>query len=644
MVLFSVVKNSKGLILAFLAAFFFFSLVVKSVYPQALACTLPTDVKKAAKGATVKVTKDCQLAADVVVDKSITIDGNGKKIDGANSFAIDIYAPNVTVKNLTITNGGYLGIRVNDPSENVSIIGNSITDPDKYGIEIDGEANALIDDNEISGAPDYGIFLNGSSTAKISGNTISKSSTAIFVAKNASIDNIDDFPADNSFSDNEKGNCDGAGFDKDELEEKNACPDEGAATKTPTPTKKTNATATPTKDPKSTNSPTPSKNGCQALGSNFVCASQSKKELEGQSCAYTDKSKKQNASCQAVNSNTYCYECDVENGDIKNVCDAAKKTENKTKYKGYLEPRCGKGSAGKFNEAKARKGEFEKEYYDVYQCGDEEVEIHVAAGDEQTCGKAPWDLSVKKGTPTPTLDPLLLCPASTNTCEKTSNCADLNPGSKRNEKGDFACTQDNPTGAGMFCCTKSGTSPTATKTPTSTPKAGATKTPTPKPGANCSDPDALEDGCETDETKTCINDNAVKDWDDADTSHCAASGRYCNAKVKFTLTKAECTGASSTATPTKKLTKASTPDTSVVCLEDNPKTEIKFTVNGLSESEQDRSCGDKKVSDPSSRCCRSTMQCIDKFGDGFTCRAFQNGINAGGDGFGNCSSLPLCNN
>ena len=172
MAIFFVAKYLKLFPLVFLLTSILFITFVKSAYPQAIACDLPTDVKKATKGSTVKVTKNCQLAADVVVEKSITIDGNGKTIDGANKYAIDIYAPNVKVKNVTITNGGYLGIRINDPAENVIITGNTITDPDKYGIELTGESNADINGNEISGSPEYGIFLNNSSIATITNNTI----------------------------------------------------------------------------------------------------------------------------------------------------------------------------------------------------------------------------------------------------------------------------------------------------------------------------------------------------------------------------------------------------------------------------------------------------------------------------------------
>lgn len=81
-------------------------------------------------------------------------------------------------------------------------------------------------------------------------------------------------------------------------------------------------------------------------------------------------------------------------------------------------------------------------------------------------------------------------------------------------------------------------------------------------------------------------------------------------------------------------------DTAVSCLGENPQA-LTFTKNGLSESLQDRNCTDSKVSSSSSRCCKSTSQCINKFGDGFTCKVLQN--DRGGP-FGNCSTLPLCNN
>lgn len=109
-----------------------------------------------------------------------------------------------------------------------------------------------------------------------------------------------------------------------------------------------------------------------------------------------------------------------------------------------------------------------------------------------------------------------------------------------------------------------------------------------------------------------------------------------------------------TSTPTVTTTPTTTPtsqppqnpgapvqqDTAVSCLVENPQA-LTFTKNGLSESLQDRSCTDAKVANSSSRCCKSTSQCINKFGDGFTCRVLQN--DRGGP-FGNCSTLALCNN
>lgn len=286
-------------------------------------------------------------------------------------------------------------------------------------------------------------------------------------------------------------------------------------------------------------------NKCDQSG--FICASESKNELNGQSCSYTIESQIMDKYCDA---RKYCYKCEVDpSGGIKNVCDGAKNSANKSKYDGYIEARCGKGIAGKYNEAKARRGDFEKKYYDVYQCGDEEVEIAVSSGDEEICGKAPWNLKVSAGTPTPTLSKLQLCPASTNTCEDSSNCDGVNSGSKPNPDGDYACTVNNPAGTGMFCCTKPNAS---TVTPA--------KTATPGSGAKCANKDKLEHGCPVDGFGTCLKDS-FQDWD-ATTYHCSETKeKYCNTMQKMTATKAECTTGTSTPTVTNTPTPSPKPGT-----------------------------------------------------------------------------------
>ncbi len=367
---------------------------------------------------------------------------------------------------------------------------------------------------------------------------------------------------------------------------------------------------------------------------NYLCGTASKAELAGQKCSYTDKSKAFDDSCKAVSGNTYCYECSVDSGGgIKNVCKENKEGKDQGDFEKYLEPRCG---GEKYEYAKALKGEYKGPYSDVYKCSKGDATIEIQESD--ICTKAPWNLKTGAGTPTPTMSPLLLCPSDGNhACAQYSNCSDTASFPKAKTEGNAACTDFDP--RKPFCCTKS------TGGTTTTPTTGAATSPSPTTSGgggtgSCSDKSKLENKCACNPTTdTCSAGlDCVTDWTGS-LKHCVnySTGKYCPAKTDTTPTEAACTGGTpaggAAATPT---TAASTTDTAVAC-----KNAVGTDMNGLAESSQDRNCTDAKAADNSSRCCKTNPKCRTAFGDTYTCKVLQN--DRGGP-YGNCSTIPLCNN
>lgn len=144
---------------------------------------------------------------------------------------------------------------------------------------------------------------------------------------------------------------------------------------------------------------------------------------------------------------------------------------NKAKY---VEPRCAVSredalaGGGKYDQAKARNGEFEnKIYFDLYICADNNsLEAWPAGAGDTTCKTPPWTVKITPGAPTPTPELGVACLSSDSTCEANA-CS--TSGKQRNPNGaqaDEACRRANS--STPYCCLKAGTSTPRSTTPTPT--------------------------------------------------------------------------------------------------------------------------------------------------------------------------------
>ena len=147
----------------------------------------------------------------------------------------------------------------------------------------------------------------------------------------------------------------------------------------------------------------------------------------------------------------------------------------------YVEPRCASSredalnGGGKYDQAKARNGEFEnKTYFDLYICAENSSLEAWPAGEGNTiCKTPPWTVKITPGQPTPTPELGVACLETNSTCEQNA-CSTLGkPRNPNGDQADKACERTNPnTGKayGKYCCLKSGGNPggeTSTPTPTS---------------------------------------------------------------------------------------------------------------------------------------------------------------------------------
>ena len=147
----------------------------------------------------------------------------------------------------------------------------------------------------------------------------------------------------------------------------------------------------------------------------------------------------------------------------------------------YVEPRCASSredalaGGGKYDQAKARNGEFEnKTYFDLYICAENSsLEARPAGEGNTICKTPPWTVKITPGQPTPTPELGVACLETNSTCEQNA-CSTLGkPRNPNGDQADKACERTNPnTGKayGKYCCLKSGGNPggeTSTPTPTS---------------------------------------------------------------------------------------------------------------------------------------------------------------------------------